>query len=556
MNVFLCPGKRNHIQLSVAEGLSRKKLDRFDIPEYFTDKFFAWGAKPTLRHTWETIRPDDFLLFYPTGQTQGEAVFTHIARVLEAKQDRKVADAVWGPDEDGNSWELMVLLRKPLEVDLPLKDFNRKAGYALGFRPQGFMRVRSENAETLVTWLAEVERGIVGPPPPDGGTMKEKLELIHNYIASKGFQFYPEVVRNFFVSLCTKPFVLLAGISGTGKSKLARLFSEAGGLGFALVPVKPQWNDPTDFVGYYNPMEHKFVEGEFMEVLRHAKSDPDRPFLLCLDEMNLAKVEHYFSDFVSLLETRRLEDGRVLTDPLKLGLPHGILRDEEAAQRIRDLEALASTLPENLFIVGTVNMDETTHPFSRRVLDRANTIEFSEIDLNPIPPFEGEAEPASLMLGDLAPRFLTLNDVFTKDPEYISDIVTRLQTINDILSKAYLHFAYRIRDEICIYMYIATRHFEVELIEDSRAFDFQIYQRILPRMQGSDELVFRALAELFNYCVDGQGIARIIDLEDSEDMITKHMSEAVDGSLYSRSARKIHFMAQRFYDTGFTSFWV
>ncbi|ATO38954.1 restriction endonuclease [Geobacillus thermodenitrificans] len=196
------------------------------------------------------------------------------------------------------------------------------------------------------------------------------VEHIHFYITAKGFYYTQEEVMNLFLSLKTKPFVILSGISGTGKTKIAQWLAESVGATedngqFILIPVRPDWNDGSDLLGYVD-IKGDFKPGPLTNVITEAENHPDKPYFVVLDEMNLARVEHYFSDVLSVMESRRWENGRIISSRL--------LPKETAG---RDL-----FLPPNVYIIGTVNMDETTHPFSKKVLDRANTIEFNRIRLD------------------------------------------------------------------------------------------------------------------------------------------------------------------------------
>ncbi|MBU3191305.1 AAA family ATPase [Clostridium bowmanii] len=133
--------------------------------------------------------------------------------------------------------------------------------------------------------------------------INEEVTYIHNYITSKGFYYTKELITNFYLSLKTKPFVILSGISGTGKSKIVELFAQAVGANkdnerFKLVPVRPDWSDATDLLGYRN-IESKFIPGVILEAAYEAMKNLDKPYFLRLDEMNLARVEYYFSDILS-----------------------------------------------------------------------------------------------------------------------------------------------------------------------------------------------------------------------------------------------------------------
>jgi MoxR-like ATPase len=208
--------------------------------------------------------------------------------------------------------------------------------------------------------------------------INSEITYIHNYITSKGFYYTKDLITNFYLSLKTKPFVILSGISGTGKSKIVELFAQSVGANrdnqrFKLIPVRPDWSDATDLLGYRN-IENKFVPGIIIDAAYEAMKNVDKPYFLCLDEMNLARVEYYFSDILSSMETRTIIDDEIITQKLLSKAQFG--KDERAYDKYGDVY-----IPQNLYIVGTVNMDETTFPFSKKVLDRANTMEFNKVDL-------------------------------------------------------------------------------------------------------------------------------------------------------------------------------
>ena len=215
-----------------------------------------------------------------------------------------------------------------------------------------------------------------------------------------------------------KRFILLAGLSGTGKTSMARAYAraycEAKGLPlaehYALISVWPDWTDPSGLLGFVNPLADPptFHETPALKLLLAADKDRSRPYFLCLDEMNLARVEHYFAPFLSAMEGT----GGVLS----------IHSGDEAVDRIPP----KISWPHNLFIIGTVNMDETTHPFSDKVLDRAFTFEFWDTDLR-------------------AWRAKAAKDA----PSEVLERVTRVMTsLYEALAPARRHFGYRTCDEV------------------------------------------------------------------------------------------------------------
>ena len=263
-------------------------------------------------------------------------------------------------------------------------------------------------ADYIVPLEAEWEK-IKGELP--GGeeelTVKDTISRIKDYIEAKGFSYQDGLIENFYLSLKSKPFVILAGTSGTGKTRLVRLFAEAIGANtsngrYKMVSVRPDWSDSSDLFGHVD-LNGKFIPGAIIDFVKRAELDSSHPYFLCLDEMNLARVEYYLSDFLSVIETRDFQAGHIVSDPLVSGIYYG--SDTAAAGRYGTVP-----FPENLYVIGTVNMDETTFPFSRKVLDRANTIEFSFVDLTP-PTDWVSSTPTSLNLdnGFLRTEYLLLN---------------------------------------------------------------------------------------------------------------------------------------------------
>ena len=374
--------------------------------------------------------------------------------------------------------------------------------------------------------------------------VKKQIEKIKAYIASKGFTYNDGLIENFYLSLKSKPFVILAGTSGTGKTRLVRLFAEAIGAAFESVPVRPDWSDSTDLFGHVD-LNGRFVPGKILDFLWRAQNDLGKPYMLCLDEMNLARVEYYLSDFLSVIETREIKDGRITSYPLISEKDYGT--DNEAREKYGEI-----CFPENLYIVGTVNMDETTFPFSRKVLDRANTIEFNYVEL--IPSWsETAADVTTLALDNdfLRSQYLLLKNCPASEQNYILSVCTELEKINQVLQKANAHVGYRVRDEIMFYL---LNNKAAGLLDEKTAMDHEILQKILPRIQGSSASVKDMLCDLFKeiagdyeeYQTESNNTAQWM-----LDMLRKNAHVR-----YPKSAEKIAFMVRRFEEDGFTSYWL
>ncbi|PGW29505.1 MrcB family domain-containing protein [Bacillus cereus] len=354
------------------------------------------------------------------------------------------------------------------------------------------------------------------------------IDHVSSYIQSKGFFYEKKDLINFFLSLKTKPFVILSGISGTGKTKIVQWFAESLGATeengqFTLIPVRPDWSDSSDLLGYVN-LQGEFQERPLIKVLENADANPNRPYFVVLDEMNLARVEYYFSDFLSVIESRKWKDGKIVTSPV---LPESITNKH-------------ITIPSNVYIIGTVNMDETTHPLSKKVLDRANTIEFNTVNLDYFNFLRDVEEKEAEIVSDssLATKYLHLKECFKENEDLVRNISNVLIKINKILESVGAQVGYRIRDEICFYM---AYNEQGKLLSFDEALDYQIYQKILPRLAGSDGRTEEVLKQLYVLCANEE-----YDSVNNGDSYAK----------YPRSANKLSHMLRRFEYDGFTSFWI
>ena len=393
------------------------------------------------------------------------------------------------------------------------------------------------------------EQEAAGTTMGEGMTIKDITEKIKDYILAKGFNYEDGLIENFYLSLKAKPFVILAGTSGTGKTRLVKLFAEAIGATssngrYKMVAVRPDWSDSSDLFGHVD-LNGRFIPGAIIDFVKDAMNDSLHPYILCFDEMNLARVEYYLSDILSIIETREFNGKAIVSDPLIDDTYYGA--DETAKTRYGKL-----MFPENLYIVGTVNMDETTFPFSRKVLDRANTIEFSFVDL--IPKFDSfntrSVEP--LVLGNefLKSNYLVLAQCIDRQDK-VEEYCNIFQDINEKLKIANSHVGYRVRDEVVFYL---LNNDEYNLISEDDAVDNMILQKILPRIQGGSVSIKNMLCELFKICAGDYEGYQIQD-----DNISDKMSKVLSSSnnvKYRKSAEKIELMIRRFEEDGFTSYWL
>lgn len=376
---------------------------------------------------------------------------------------------------------------------------------------------------------------------------------------------------SYLTALRTKPFMLLAGISGTGKSRIVRELAKAcwkegddefgnnNPKNFCMVQVKPNWHDSTELFGYVSRISGKpeFVAGDFLKFLVKAWEDTDVPYFLCLDEMNLAPVEQYFAEYLSVIESRKLVDGIITTDPLlkkpfedkeydsTVDYENGIDWYQKLVIQLTTNPKLRQqfykegiAIPQNLFVVGTVNMDETTFSFSRKVLDRAMTIEMNEVDLNGGLEEEGSeiGYIGNCIIGDAAEG----KDVYSENKDLCNKVIDYLGKVNVALEGTPFKIAYRTRNEFLLYA--VNRQL---LDKDSQLWqtlDEMTSMKILSRIEGDSERTKEPLNAL-KTLVEQNIINQIPEPKEGE-TVTK-----------SVSAAKIKEMLDKLDKTSYTSYW-
>lgn len=322
----------------------------------------------------------------------------------------------------------------------------------------------------------------------------------------------------------TKPFLIFAGLSGSGKSREARAIAykycppelqapDNGKPGnFELIKVRPNWHDSSELLGYESRISgrSRYIVTDFIRFLVKAWKYEEVPFILCLDEMNLAPVEQYFAEYLSVLETRVIRENKIVSDCLlsikvfqdfendEFKSSLGLDKSETSDELYNQLKKDGLCLPPNLIVIGTVNMDETTHSFSRKVLDRALTIEMNQIDLS-----KGLTEneiswkyPDETPDESILPEAVSLKNVV----DYLSQsgnhkiIIDFLESLNEGLKGSPFQVAYRARDEFLYYAYNSLK--ANRKIED--ALDDMICMKVLTRIEGDEQNTF----EYLNYiCV-------------------------------------------------------
>lgn len=405
----------------------------------------------------------------------------------------------------------------------------------------------------------------------------------------------------YMAAIKTKPFLILGGFSGTGKSLLVKSLafttcpcdgvlntSETSPGNYLLVSVKPNWHDATDITGFRSSVNRNYYVTDFMRFLVKAKLHPNVPFFVCLDEMNLAPVEEYFADFLSVIESRkRKKDGTIVTDAivpasvfndkdyaddfdvfLKIGLkPINEVKDIteftakvkesdsdeseffEQSWVVEELKRDGLTIPQNVIIIGTVNMDDTTNSFSRKVIDRAMTFETivgtfdsSYFDSDVTLGYVKNYRKGELFISDEVRATEMMEDGrFTLSDEEKNRIIGFINSVNSDLEGTPFKISYRILNET-ILLYRAKQKI-VELMGEEEKkdgvevntdlntiFDDILMQKVLPRIEGDFEKCDKCLVKL---------------------------GDRAERMEWKQSSEKIEFMIKRFGKdhSGFTSFW-
>lgn len=405
----------------------------------------------------------------------------------------------------------------------------------------------------------------------------------------------------YMAAIKTKPFLILGGFSGTGKSLCVKSLafatcpcdgvlntSETSPGNYLLVSVKPNWHDATDITGFRSSVNRNYYVTDFMRFLVKAKLHPNVPFFVCLDEMNLAPVEEYFADFLSVIESRkRKKDGAIVTDAivpasvfndkdyaddfdvfLKIGLkPINEVKDIteftakvkesdsdeseffEQSWLVEELKRDGLTIPQNVIIIGTVNMDDTTNSFSRKVIDRAMTFETivgtfdsSYFDSDVTLGYVKNYRKGELFISDEVRATEMMEDGrFTLSDEEKNRIIGFINSVNSDLEGTPFKISYRILNET-ILLYRAKQKI-VELMGEEEKkdgvevntdlntiFDDILMQKVLPRIEGDFEKCDKCLVKL---------------------------GDRAERMEWKQSSEKIEFMIKRFGKdhSGFTSFW-
>ena len=354
--------------------------------------------------------------------------------------------------------------------------------------------------------------------------------LIEN-IKLTGLLYEEKLIKRYVCSLMTKPFVILSGLAGSGKTQLAlvfaRVMSENIDQQLCVVPVGADWTNREPLLGYPNALKQgEYIQPECgaLQIMMRALRNPNKPYFLVLDEMNLSYVERYFADFLSALESHQEIPLWEKPDECDSEIPAKII------------------IPKNLFIIGTINVDETTYMFSPKVLDRANVIEF-KISENEMETFlkqdmNVKVDAADGLCANMGQDFVAKSTQKETDSSELAQ--KTLIEFFKVLKKVNAEFGYRSATEI--YRFIANAKVCAEGMTDEEILDAAIVQKLLPKLHGSRKKLEPTLKVLWGLCMKENHTTEAI------------IRENLQYAKFPEAADKIQRMMQTALENGFTSF--
>ncbi|MCY0899915.1 MAG: AAA family ATPase [Firmicutes bacterium] len=371
-----------------------------------------------------------------------------------------------GQVKQGYLWRFSA---EALQMLTDLSDFPWPSGLPIE-RPRG---------SSVEVWEAHESVSKYGGEPFD-------LRQAYDVIAATGYRISIDDVLNVLLALEVRPFVIFSGRSGTGKTLLTRILASLFGWPYYMVPVSPAWTDPADLLGFVSPLSRQRVPGALEDLLVSNNDDA----LLCLDEFNIAKVEHYFSDFISAMENGSEGFSRGLFPKL---------------QRLSVNSGESFRLPPRLRVIATMNFDDSVQSITPRVLDRANVLDFN------VPSVDVLVVDRSIDLALVNKtnfQWPWNGERVLADPETFMQTATMIRDIWPALRGSRGQFAHRVAQEMCRYIALGLP-FAGDLgrnTEEQREFllDRQIAQRILPKFHGTAadrdiEALMRLMSALRGY---------------------------------------------------------
>lgn len=487
----------------------------------------------------------------------------HISGISIVKARAIETDGVSGTDWDGESYlielESYQSLSSPIERTELLNPDNKIILDEISKTSEVFYNNKLELRQgayltpcpnTLAALINQVyNKKNIGDLPHFENLKLEQIEVLENgefniteFIVSlteSGLLFQKKLITRFISSLITKPFVILSGLSGSGKTKLAQAFAQwicQDDSQYCIVPVGADWTNREPLLGYPNalkPDEYIKPDNGTLDVIIQANKHPELPYFLILDEMNLSHVERYFADFLSVMESK----GEISL------FAEGTVNNGVYAKLV---------LPSNLFIIGTVNIDETTYMFSPKVLDRANAIEFrvtkNEIETFFVNQKEVNMDKLKTQGASMAQSFMKMAERREFVEQNLVETHKTLVSFFEQLKKSGAEFGYRSASEI-IRLINQLTVIDNDL-QPNEKLDIAIMQKLLPKLHGSRRKLCPVLITLGGFCVDNTKIENI----EKGVFLAEDFDFESDGVIFPISLEKITRMYKGAIENGFASY--
>ena len=492
-----------------------KKDVNIIIGFYKTEQEYVWEMKEINKKV-QSVDPNNMKQRYQDYLDQQESKYEGYANAIERDfvvekvkelYGKESAYLITSPDEISNLVD--AIRNDPKTNALDIEKGSRRSSCSLKIYAQFLKTLNKESSET-----------------DTNENHNFNLNTIITSISNTGLIFDSNFIKRFICSLLTKPFVILSGLTGSGKTQLAITFAKLiceSESQYEVIPVGADWSNRDRLLGYPNALEegkyHK-PENKALQLMIEASEHQNKPYFLILDEMNMSYVERYFADFLSAMESG---ENIPLWEKGNDDVPSSII------------------LTKNLFIIGTINVDETTYMFSPKVLDRANVLEF-RIKREQMKQYliGFKKAPSSEKVSKMATDFVK---IATEKPHgaLSEDMVNTLIDMFDSLGKIQKEFGYRTANEMSQFIRIAQKYADMK---DNDAIDAAIVQKLLPKVHGSRKKVSPVLKALWLMCYSGE-TAEIDTLEEMPEL---------SSFKYPLTAEKIWRMFVIAQDNGFTSY--
>ena len=514
----------------------------------------------------------------------GQGTIAKIPWISFLMEPNKTMDGIYPVYLYYKDYDLLILAYGISEANVPQQDWNINNGQTIkeyfeatfNQKPDRYgssyvykvYNLKKELNENIIDKDLEniiMEYSSISVEPIISAMQKEKSEKIssqilidefHSACRNSGLVYSKQLITRFSASLLTKPFVILTGLSGSGKTKLAQAFAQwlcESKDQYCIVPVGADWNNREPLLGYVNALNSKeyiLPENKALELIIKANIDITKPYFLILDEMNLSHVERYFADFLSVMESN---------ENFKLHSTNENLNNN-IYEEFRNSVEVPSELawPKNLFVIGTVNIDETTYMFSPKVLDRANVIEFRISIDDLMDYFNPDNKPLDLKKlwlentevgkgAQFGESFVSTAKIETKNHN-LQTLNSELKIFFEQLQKVGAEFGYRTASEI------QTLFSKIDLVnpeyseKENEKIDIAIMQKLLPKLHGSRSKLIEPLRVLASLCY-------------AYDFNEKELKEIFDKAVnaeakvnYPISLEKITRMYDNVIHNGFTSY--